>query len=58
MLTEIPSYILSQYMWYNSNIQVDKTSIHFSRFSEKNIVSQIFTNNCSIKKWHEKIRST
>ena len=35
MMTEIPSCILSQYLWYNANIQVDKTSIQFSRFSEK-----------------------
>ena len=34
-MTEIASYILSQYLWYNANIQVDKTSVQFSRFSEK-----------------------
>ena len=55
MMTEIPSCILSQYLCCNANIQVDNTSIQFSRFSEKNInrVSQIFKNNGSIKKWHE-----
>ena len=55
MITEIPSCILSQYLWCNTNIQVNKTSIQFSRFSEKNInyVSQLFKNNGSIKKWHE-----
>ena len=37
MMAEIPSCILSQYLWYNANIQVDKTSIHFSRFSKKNM---------------------
>ena len=54
MMTEIPSCIQSQYLWYNANIQTDKTSIHFSRFSEKiiNYVSQLFDNNGSIKKWH------
>ena len=54
-MTEIPSCILLQYLWDNSNIQIDKTSIHFSRFSEKNInyVSQLFNNNGSIKKWHK-----
>ena len=43
-MTEIPSGILPQYLWYNANNQVDKSSIHFSRFSEKNInyVSQLF----------------
>ena len=55
MMTEIPSSILSQYLWYNANIQIDKTSIHFSQFSEKNInyVSQLFNNNGSIKRWHK-----
>ena len=38
MMTEIPSCTLSQYLWYNVNIQVDKTSIHFSRFSKRNII--------------------
>ena len=54
-MNEIPFCILSQYLWYNANIQIDKTSIHFSRFSEKNInyVSQLFNNNGSIKKWHK-----
>ena len=35
---EIPSCILSQYLWYNENIQVDKNSIYLIRFSEKNIM--------------------
>ena len=35
MMTEIPSCILSHYLWYNVNIQVDKTCIHFPQFSEK-----------------------
>ena len=37
-MTEIPSCILSQYMWYNANIQADKTSIQFLRFSKKKII--------------------
>ena len=55
MITETPSCVLSQYLWYNANTQVDKTSILFSRFSEKNIhyVSQLFNNNGPIKKLHE-----
>ena len=55
MMTEIPSCILSHYLWYNANIQIDKTPIHFSRFSEKYIsyVSQLFNHKCSIKKWHK-----
>ena len=41
---EIPSCILSQYLWYNENIQVDKNSVYLVRFSEKNInyVSHLF----------------
>ena len=55
LMTEIPSCIFSQYLCYNVNIQVDKTSIPFSRFSEKNInqVSQLFNDNSSIEKWHK-----
>ena len=51
MMTETPSYILSQYLWYNANIYIDQTSIHFSRFPKKNInyVPQLFNNNGSIK---------
>ena len=55
MMAEITSCILSQYLWYNKSIQVDKVSIHFLTFSEKSInyVSQLFSDNGSIKKWHE-----
>ena len=35
MMIKIPCCIFSQYMWYNANIQVDKTSIKFSWFSEE-----------------------
>ena len=35
MITEIPSYILSQYLWYNGIIQVDNPSVYFLRFSQK-----------------------
>ena len=43
-MTEIPSCILSQYMWYNKSIQVDKASVHFLAFSGKSInyVSHFF----------------
>ena len=42
-------------MWYNRSIQVDNSSVYFLRFSEKNInyVSQLFSDNGSIKQWHE-----
>ena len=54
-MTEIPSCILSQYLWYSQGIQVDKAPVHFLQFSRGkiNYVSQIFSDNGSIKKWHE-----
>ena len=55
MMAEIPSFILSQCPCCNKSIQVDKASVHFLKFSEKSIsyVSQLFSDNSSIKKWHE-----
>ena len=55
MVTEVPSYILSQYLWYNRSIQVDNSSVYFLKFSEKNIsyVSQLSSDSGSIKQWHE-----
>ena len=55
MITEVPSCILSQYLWYNRSIQVDNSSVYFLKFSKKDInyVSQLFSSNESIKKWHE-----
>ena len=41
-MAEIPSCILSQYAWYNKSIKVDKASVHFLKFYEKNI--NIFRN--------------
>ena len=54
-MAEIPSCILSQYLWYNKSIPLDKASIRFLTFSEKIVtyVSQLFSDNGSIKKWHE-----
>ena len=52
MMTEIPSCILSQYLC-TMGIFNFQASIQFSRFSEKNIVSQLLHNNGSIKKWRE-----
>ena len=54
-MAEIPSCILSEYLWYNKSIQVDKAYFHFLTFSEKSIyyVLQLFSDNDSTKKWHE-----
>ena len=53
MITEVPSSILSQYLWYSRSIQMDNFSGYFLKFSEKKIVSQLFSDNGFIKKWHE-----
>ena len=39
----------------NRSIQVDNSSVYFLKFSEKNInyFSQLFSDNESIKQWHE-----
>ena len=54
-MAEIHSCILSQYLWYNKSIHVDKASVHFLTCFEKSINydSQLFSENGSIKKWHE-----
>ena len=40
----VPSAILSEFLWFNSNILIDKAPAHFHKFSEKNInfVGQLF----------------
>ena len=54
MMTETPSYILSQCLEYNENIQVDKASVNFfSVFKENNFFWQLFSESGSIKKWHK-----
>ena len=56
---EIPSCILSQYLWYNKTVsRWIKLLFIFLTFSEKSInyVSQLFSDNGSIKKWHESKR--
>ena len=53
MMTEMPSCILSQYLWCSANIQVDKTSVQFSFSSIQVFVSQLFRDNGCSEKWHE-----
>ena len=55
MITKIPSYILSQYLLYNGSIQADNASVNWLKFSGKNFnyVSQLFSDNGSIKQWHD-----
>ena len=42
MMSEIPSYIFSKYVWYNERIQEDKASVHVLQFS--NQISIMFCN--------------
>ena len=55
MMPEIPSCILAQYLWYKKSTEVDKGSVYFLTLSEKSInyVSHFFSDNDSIRKWHE-----
>ena len=54
MVTEIPSCILSQYMWYNANIQKPLFCFHgFPKQKNINYISELFNNSGSIKKWHK-----
>ena len=39
--------ILSEVIWFNSNIKVDSKPVHFSFFSDKNLnfIGQLFNDN-------------
>ena len=49
----LPSAILSQFLWFNSNIKIDNKSIFIADFASKNInfVGQIFHENGKTKSW-------
>ena len=49
----LPSVILSQFLWFNSNIKINNKSIFISGFASKNIsfVGQIFHDNDKTKSW-------
>ena len=49
----LPSAILSQFVWFNSNIKINNKSIFISDFVSKNIsfVGQIFQENGKTKSW-------
>ena len=42
--SNLPSAIISQFIWFNKKIQTDKTDVYFSSFSGKslNFVGQLF----------------
>ena len=49
----IPSCILSEFLWFNKHINIGNENIFFKSFSEKNInfVNSIVADNGSFKKW-------
>ena len=51
--SELPSCILSNFLWFNKHILIEKTSIFFRDFSDKglNFVYQLFDNNGNVKSW-------
>ena len=51
----LPSMILSEFIWFNSNIKVDSKPIHFSFFSDKNLnfIGQLFNDNRNMKPWED-----
>ena len=51
--SELPSCIMSNFLWFNKHILIEKKSIFFRYFSDKglNFVYQLFDNNGSVKSW-------
>ena len=51
----LPSIILSELIWFNSNIKVDSKPVHFSFLSDKNLnfVGQLFKDNGNRKPWFD-----
>ena len=51
--SELPSCILSNFLWFNKHILIEKKSIFFRDFSDKglNFVYQLFDNNGNAKSW-------
>ena len=51
--SELPSCIVSNFLWFNEHIFIEKKSIVFRNFSDKglNFVYQLFDNNGNVKSW-------
>ena len=51
----LQSMILSEFMWFNSNIKVDSKPLNFSFFSDKNLnfIGQLFDDNGNVKHWKD-----
>ena len=54
--SELPSCIMSNFLWFNKHILIEKKSIFLRYFSGKglNFVYQLFDNNGSVKSWSSK----
>ena len=52
---QVPSAILSQFLWFNSQIQIGNKSVFFPSFSERNInfVGQLFKTDGTVKPWKQ-----
>ena len=53
--TLVPSAILSQFLWLNSQVQIGNICVFFSPFSERNInfVVQLFKKDRAVKPWKQ-----
>ena len=53
--TLVPSAILSQFLWFNSQVQIGNKSVFFSSFSERNInfVGKLFKTDGRVKPWKQ-----
>ena len=51
----VPSAILSQFLWFHSQIQIGNKSVSFSSFSEGNInfAGQLFKTDGTVKPWKQ-----
>ena len=49
-----PSYIGSQFLWFNNYITIDNNSVHYKEFSSHNInfINQLFTCQGELKDWN------
>ena len=52
-MVDLPSAILSQYLWFNSKILIDNKSVKIVCFSDNNInfVKHAFTSSGKLKNW-------
>ena len=51
----LPSMILSEFIWFNSNIKVYSKPVNFSFLSDKNLnfIGQLFNDNGNMKPWED-----